>query len=119
MMVGDGTAVASRRAHDFLPRAPVVVLGPLVVGRVRSAPCESEVEASAVEIGVRLVGRGGETTVDAVQAIERVAVERRELRPRGGHFDRVDDDPGPRDRGKSRDVVSVPEPGLDKGIGER
>src|ERR1700735_4025356 len=63
VMMADGRAVGQGGVGHDIPGLPVVALPPVGVA-LRSPPGKGEVEAGAVRVGVRLMGRGGQRPVD-------------------------------------------------------
>ncbi len=136
-MVADGPTVRPHRVHDDVARRrcssarprrrracrPLLAppAPPLRPGgrRVGHPSGEGEVQTGAVDVGVALVGRGGQRAVDAEERRHTGVVEHRQRRPARRDLDGVDHDPGPVQRRQGRDVVSVPHPSLDDGLVER
>ncbi len=78
VVVADGAAGREGGGRGRVPGRAVVALGPGLgavgaVGAVRGASGEGEVEAGAVGVGVRLVGRGHERPLDARRGRRRTA----------------------------------------------
>src|SRR5580692_1303694 len=113
VVVADGGAVRERRVGDHVPAPPVVALAPLAVA-VGAAPAEREVEAGAVDVGVRLVRRRRQRAIDALQRVDDLVVEGGERGPFARDLRRVHDHAGAPERGEGGDVVAVAEPAFDE-----
>ena len=75
---------------------------------------EGEVQARPVGVGVRLMGRRHHGPVDALERVDRLAVDGRQRRPTSRHFDRVDGEAEPHGRLEGRGVAALLHPLIDE-----
>ena len=113
VMVADGGAVRQRGVGHGVPGLAVVALAPFGVA-LGAAPAEGEVEAGAVGVGVGLVGRRGQGSLDRLERADDLVEEAGQRGPGARHLGGVDDDPAAPQWGQRRDVVAVTEPALDQ-----